>query len=687
MGPSVARQGATVPLVILAKNAAGAPVAGATVTVSVLGANDAAPAVADLGDGSYIARYAARAAGADRVTATVDDARVTEDTDGRSDGTLAIEILSAEDAGPPPPIGTEYTPPVPALPSAPGAPREHGPSGGSSPVFFSGLTAECYRAFSWTSASPALTVTRTIGTGHETVVATPNPAAPWYVDVDPIDGADLTYQFKDRKTGALSRYAFVRASDIAACRAARTEPPAPVIEQDIDGDGNAEQYIDGVFQDTDGSTLPLAVADGGVLLDTTGTGASDLYWLPQSPSGAPLASPVIATGERLYIVKGSFSGARDFRPIETSSYALELATREPYVALVLTAAEAVPFPDRAADTPFAARIVVPILSFFGLAGSGTALLVLWGGFFLPRPAELKYLFLQVIQSLLVSLGLRKRRAPWGVVYDAVTKRPVAFARVHLLDGTQGRPAERAITDREGRYGFLPHAGSYRLDARKPGYRHAEDAERSDRDAVFEHLYIGGLLALSEGELVTRNIPLVPIGFDREIFEAGKTRRFRAYRQRRKWARYLGYASYMFGFASAAYEGYARPSLIAYAILALYGCLLVARVFWFPRHRAVAVTNPLGAPFSFAVVRVYGEDAAVPVQTVVADHLGRVYVLIAPGTYHVTIDEPRSDGSYRPVFSESLDLPRGVFEGDVIATGFLLENPAGAGTGASRMRPA
>jgi hypothetical protein len=54
-------------------------------------------------------------------------------------------------------------------------------------------------------------------------------------------------------------------------------------------------------------------------------------------------------------------------------------------------------------------------------------------------------------------GLKKKAPPWGVVYDSVTKRPLDPAYV-VLKNLQGKQIASAITDLDGRYGFLVEPG-------------------------------------------------------------------------------------------------------------------------------------------------------------------------------------------------------------------------------------
>jgi hypothetical protein len=68
----------------------------------------------------------------------------------------------------------------------------------------------------------------------------------------------------------------------------------------------------------------------------------------------------------------------------------------------------------------------------------------------------------------------------------------------------------------------------------------------------------------------------------------------------------------------------------------------------------------GKPLSFAVLRVFSSSVEQEIRHVVADHLGRYYCLVSPGSYYVTIEEKNRDGSYSKVFqSEEIKAEKGI----------------------------
>lgn len=84
-------------------------------------------------------------------------------------------------------------------------------------------------------------------------------------------------------------------------------------------------------------------------------------------------------------------------------------------------------------------------------------------------------FLPILTSpslLLTLLGFlfgKRKENPWGIVMDAVTRKPIAFASCRVfLQGTQN-PIQQTITDLDGRYGFILQPGLYRVEVKQSGY--------------------------------------------------------------------------------------------------------------------------------------------------------------------------------------------------------------------------
>lgn len=96
------------------------------------------------------------------------------------------------------------------------------------------------------------------------------------------------------------------------------------------------------------------------------------------------------------------------------------------------------------------------------------------------------LALRTPQLFLVWLAtlFKRKRTPWGIVYDSTTDKPIPFAIVRAyLDGTSS-VIEQRITDEEGRYGLLLPVGKYRVEVKHAQFQEARfNIEVKEENAV------------------------------------------------------------------------------------------------------------------------------------------------------------------------------------------------------------
>jgi hypothetical protein len=126
---------------------------------------------------------------------------------------------------------------------------------------------------------------------------------------------------------------------------------------------------------------------------------------------------------------------------------------------------------------------------------------------------LNYLFyLAVVLAQL--LGIKKTPKPWGTIYDSVTKKPIAFARVEILN-EQSRKLQSAITDENGRYGFLVSEetvaeGKLELKAFRTRYVFPSKSEPSPVEKeLYFNIYRGGPVNISNG-ISNFDLPMDPL---------------------------------------------------------------------------------------------------------------------------------------------------------------------------------
>jgi hypothetical protein len=278
-----------------------------------------------------------------------------------------------------------------------------------------------------------------------------------------------------------------------------------------------------------------------------------------------------------------------------------------------------------------------------------------------------YLLLLKLIGLLTGLFRRKKSEPWGVVYDSVTKRPLDPAYVIASVRADQKSKGEAITDLDGRYGFLLNPGEYQIVANKTHYKFPSvSLEGRSRDEFYENLYFGDPFQVREGGVVQYNIPLDPVGFDWNEFAKNQDKVFHVYSRKeaiRLWIfNMIFYAGVVFSVVSLVFT----PTGINMVIVAVYGIILSFQMFWRVTHKITRVMSKSGRPIPFALIKVWYPGINTVVKKVVADEFGRFYFLVPPGTYYITIDEKQGDGSYKEVLkTEPRELKGGVVKEDFL----------------------
>lgn len=302
-------------------------------------------------------------------------------------------------------------------------------------------------------------------------------------------------------------------------------------------------------------------------------------------------------------------------------------------------------------------ISLPIVRFLTWTGISLPIASSIASFLVSNPIALKdvpLIVMQIWNAFLVAIGWKRRKKPWGVVYDSQTKRPIDPAYVVLVD-TNGTEVATAITDINGRYGFAVDPGTYRIMVNKTNYQFPSTVlSQTESDGLYEDLYFGGDVVVSnEGEIITKNIPLDQIGFDWNEYtkQMGGTygMKLSFYRVGDRVLFHISRIIFMVGFAYAIYTCLFFPVLYNIIILALYVALSVLQFFVPVFHvRGSVLSKETKRPEPFSIVRIISAITNKEVGHKVADRLGNYYGLVQNGLYTFRIDtKKQGDKGYIP----------------------------------------
>lgn len=262
---------------------------------------------------------------------------------------------------------------------------------------------------------------------------------------------------------------------------------------------------------------------------------------------------------------------------------------------------------------------------------------------------------------------RRRKFPWGTVYDSFTKEPLDPAYVQLFDSS-GNEVTSAVTDLDGRFGFLVEPGEYRLTAGKSHYqfpsRHL--AGRTE-DILFSNLYFGGMLTKGQEDAITYNIPMDPLEPDWNQVQKRARHLTRYVTRLDPYVLYVCELLFFGGLAFALWQVVVAPTFLSEALCALYALLLVVRLFAGQPPLYGTLTTKDGTPLSFAVIRFFN-DAGFEVAAKVTDAYGRYFALVPPGRYRMSVAKRTGEEELVKVYEGTVGAPRGIINASVLVLG-------------------
>src|ERR1035437_9988800 len=210
--------------------------------------------------------------------------------------------------------------------------------------------------------------------------------------------------------------------------------------------------------------------------------------------------------------------------------------------------------------------------------------------------------------ILGALGIRKKQRQWGTVYDSVTKRPLDPVYVSLINTETNKEVSGAITDIDGRYGFLTLPGKYKIVATKTNYiQPSVKMKGKSFDEVYNDLYFGEELVIAEGQIITKNIPMDSQSFDWNEFAKTKMNVNKFTRQKDiTWARISKFV-FVIGALISIISVVVAPQPYNYIIAGFYVLAYILNFIVLKSKKAGTLIDKVTkAPLSFAIIKIFRE---------------------------------------------------------------------------------
>lgn len=286
-----------------------------------------------------------------------------------------------------------------------------------------------------------------------------------------------------------------------------------------------------------------------------------------------------------------------------------------------------------------------------------------------NPLSISEIFLlpfRLWSLLMEALGIKKRKLPWGTVYDSVTKEPLDPAYVVLMDENENSLKE-SITDLDGRYGFFVPPAKFKIVANKTNYTFpSKRLAGKSSDFLYTNLYFGENLNPLEFPtgIINKNIPMDRENFDWNEFTKQEKQLTKFYSKRDKILRRVSGISFIVGSAISVVALLVAPEPYNIATVCVYTAVALLKKFSIGHKTTGSIKDQNGDTIPYAVVKVFGIDGT-ELMKKVADNLGRYYCLVPKGEeYIVTIEKKISEEEYVEVYkSEPIRAKNGIINQD------------------------
>jgi len=287
-----------------------------------------------------------------------------------------------------------------------------------------------------------------------------------------------------------------------------------------------------------------------------------------------------------------------------------------------------------------------------LAGIILGAFTLGAGIIPAAPMGLPDTSIRLWSLFLYAFGFKRKRNPWGTVYDSSTKQPLDPAHLVLKD-EQGKEISTCITDMDGRYGFLVEPGKYIISSNKTHYTFpSTKLINQTSDELYQDLYFGTTIEINKtGEIINRNIPMDRVNFDWNEFAKNEQQKMRFFRKKEIWINQIARILFFIGFILAFMALFETPKLYNLIIFIIYSVFYFMRRRMLSKHlRGTVIDEKTNTPLSYGILRIFLSSTGKEIAKKITDRLGNYYCIIQNGSYVISIDRKNLDGTYSNAYT-------------------------------------
>ena len=257
-----------------------------------------------------------------------------------------------------------------------------------------------------------------------------------------------------------------------------------------------------------------------------------------------------------------------------------------------------------------------------------------------------HVFASVFPMLFTAAVARRKRKPWGIVFDSLTGKPIDFAIVRAFEAETGQLVQTKVTDENGRFNLLLSRGDYYVKVSKPGFifpariPKLKATQLTTRFGPEADIYLGQAFTIKNDDTnINLNIPLDPI-------LSGSSLKLKA----RLWFKNafdwflisLSYASlplliigaFLAALATLITESKLNLFISAFYIVLLSVYLVARRIQ--KVKLGFVFDSETGQPIPKAVISIFDKEYRGIKDVKVTDNHGHFSVLLQKGQYYLTV---------------------------------------------------
>ncbi len=248
------------------------------------------------------------------------------------------------------------------------------------------------------------------------------------------------------------------------------------------------------------------------------------------------------------------------------------------------------------------------------------------------------------------LGFRKRRKPWGVVYDAAAKEPIDLAVVRLFDKKTNKLVETQVTDKHGRFSFLTTPGTYSLTIAKPPYTFPSTIITKAIDGEYANIYRQqDIIITNADQVMSMSIPLDPPNRER-------VKGLTFVQQVNQFFKQHSSSSLIVGLAISAALAFYTPGALNSTLFILNGIYVFFQLTIMGKTEkpwGIVFSTATLEPLPLAAISIIDAKENKVLRTRLTDYYGRFNFLTPPGTYSVIV----SKDAYQFPIPESMNVKK------------------------------